>query len=297
MLQDKIVRAITCDGLSIIAARTTGLVEKARQIHKTSPVCSAALGRTLTAAAVMGTGLKTDDAKLTIIIKGGGPAGSIVVTANNRAIVKGYIDNPSADVPIREADHKLDVGKIVGKNGFVTVIKDLGLKEPYVGKTELVSGEIAEDMAYYFTVSEQQPSVISLGVLVDTDESILSAGGIFVQPLPGCGEETLEFVESIIDDIAGFNKILASCKDTKDAIMELFKPLNPQIIDVVTPDFECDCSKERIEEVILSLGAYEIQQLIEAGEDAEVVCQFCNKVYRIKKDELYELLKKALTNS
>ena len=294
MLQDKIIRAITADGLSIIAARTTNMVEKARQTHFTTPVCSAALGRTLTAGAIMSTGLKTENNKLTIIIKGDGPAGSIVVTANNKAIVKGYIDNPSVDVPIREEDYKLDVGRAVGQNGFITVIKDLGLKEPYVGKTELISGEIAEDIAYYFVKSEQQPSVVSLGVLVDTDQSILSSGGIFIQPLPECSEQALSYVESIITDIAGFNKILASGKEPEDAIIELLKPLDPQILDVAMPEFSCDCSRGRIEKVILSLGADEIKSLIEQNEEAEVVCQFCNKAYKFKNEELQELLTKAL---
>lgn len=294
MSEDKIVRAITDGGLSIIAARTTNLVEKARQTHCTSPVCSAALGRTLTAGAIMSTSLKTEGAKLTILIKGGGPAGSIVVTANSNATLKGYIDNPYAQVPIREKDHKLDVGRAVGRDGFVTVIKDMGLKEPYIGKTQLISGEIAEDIAYYFAVSEQQPSVVSLGVLVDTDESILSSGGIFVQPLPQCSEEALSYVESIVEDIAGFNRILSNGIDPQDAIIELFRGLNLQILDVITPDFRCDCSLERIEGVILSLGADEIKGLIDEDKGAEVVCQFCNKKYKISEDELRKLLKKAL---
>lgn len=294
MLQDKIIKAITADGLSIIAARTTNLVEKARRTHFTTPVCSAALGRTLTAGAIMGTGLKTENNKLTVIVKGDGPAGSIVVTTNGKGVVKGYIDNPLANIPIRESDHKLDVSGAVGKNGFITVIKDLGLKEPYVGKTELLSGEIAEDIAYYFVKSEQQPSVVSLGVLVDKDQSILSSGGIFIQPLPGCTEESLSYVESIMPDIAGFNKILASGKSPKDAIIELFKPLDPQIIDTLTPEYICDCSRERIEKVIISLGANEISSMIEEDEEAEVVCQFCNKTYKFNNEELKELLAKAL---
>lgn len=294
MLQDKIIKAITADGLSIIAASTAGLVEKARQTHFTTPVCSAALGRTLTAGAIMGTGLKSENNKLTIIIKGDGPAGSIVVTTNGKGIVKGYVDNPLVDIPIRENDHKLDVSGAIGKNGFITVIKDLGLKEPYVGKTELLSGEIAEDIAYYYVKSEQQPSVVSLGVLVDKDQSILSSGGIFIQPLPGCTEESLSYVESIMPDIAGFNKILASGKEPKDAIIELFKPLDPQIIDELTPEFICDCSRERIEKVIISLGENEINSMIEADEEAEVVCQFCNKAYKFNNAELEDLLAKAL---
>ncbi len=293
MSQDKIVRAITADGLSIIAARTTVMVETARQTHGTSPVCSAALGRTLTAAAIMGSGLKSEDAKLTIIIKGGGPAGSIVVTANNKAAVKGYITNPMADVPIREADYKLDVGRAVGTDGYITIIKDLGLKEPYVGKAELVSGEIAEDIAYYYVVSEQQPSVISLGVLVDTDETIISAGGIFLQPLPGCKEDTITYIESILEDVAAFNKILVEGKEPEDVIMELLKPLNPQILSVIEPAFRCDCSKERIESVIISMGAAEINSLIEDDEEAEVVCHFCNTKYKLNKEELIKLLAKA----
>lgn len=297
MNKDMIIKAITKDGLSVIAARTTNLVEQARKTHNTTPVCSAALGRTLTAGAIMALGLKSDDAKLTVIIKGDGPTGSIVVTANNKSIVKGYIDNPYVDIPIREADYKLDVGKAVGQNGQITVIKDLGLKKPYVGKVELVSGEIAEDIAYYFMVSEQQPSVVSLGVLVDTDESIKSAGGIFVQPLPNCSEESIEFVESKLNEIAAFNKTLSDGKNPEEIIKDLFSDLDLQILEMIEPQFKCDCSKERIEEVIISMGANEIKNIIETDAEAEVVCQFCNKKYKLNKEELISLLFKATSKN
>lgn len=290
-MKDRIIKLLAEDMVSIWAADTTVLVQKGAEIHKTTPVCTAALGRTLTAAVMMGSGLKHESHCLTLSLQGGGPAGTVMATANAKAQVKGTIGKANVDLPIR-ADGKLDVGAAVGKDGFLTVIKDIGLKEPYIGKTALVSGEVAEDVAAYLLYSEQQPGIVYLGVWVDKDESVLRAGGLFVSPLPGTDEEILKKIEEKVPAIGQFSKMLMEM-GPEEAARKIFSNLEIKKIGEVEPQYVCDCSRERLEQVILSLGKEEIEDMISKDGGAELTCRFCNKKYRFDSEELREMLREA----
>lgn len=290
-MKDYLVRGTDKKGMiRFFAANTTSLVEKARRIHNTSPTATAALGRALTAAAILGTTLKNEDDILTFKIKGDGPIGNIVTVANISGKVKGYVDNPYADLPTRK-DGKLDVGGLVGKNGQLAVIKDLGLKEPYVGFTNLVSGEIAEDLANYFYTSEQQPTAISLGVLVDTDISVRASGGYMLQLLPGVEDEVIDRIENILKNAKPISRLIDEGLTLEDILKELFGEFEVKIFDKVDLKFKCDCSKNKIEKALISLGNDELKNIIEEDGKAEVVCHFCNTKYNFTKEELLALLK------
>lgn len=289
-MKDYIIRGINKDKtFRLFVARTTNLVEKARRIHNTSPTATAALGRALTAAVMMGITMKGEKDSLTFKIKGDGPIGSIVTVANSKGEVKGYVDNPHVDIPSR-SDGKLDVGGLVDRNGQLVVIKDLGLKEPYVGMANLISGEIAEDLVNYFYISEQQPSAISLGVLVDKDISVKAAGGYMLQLLPDVAEEDIDRIEEILGKAKPVSTLINEGLTPEEIMEELFGEFDMDILEKKFIDFECNCQREKIEDMLLSLGKEEIEDMIKKDGKAEVVCHFCNSKYLFSKEDLYKLI-------
>ena len=289
-MKDYLIRGIDESGnIRVFVASTTNLVEEARQIHNTSPTATAALGRTLTAGLLMGTMLKNEQDVLTLSIDGDGPAGMIHVGAKNDGAIKGYIANPHADVPSRE-DGKLDVGTLVGREGTLTTIMDLGLKDPYVGKTNLVTGEIAEDLANYYVVSEQQPSAVALGVLVDKDISVKAAGGFIIQLLPGVVEEDIVKIEEALNNVSPISEMIDK-GITPEEIMEAILPeFGMKVLERKDLEFKCDCSREKVEKALVSVGKKEIEAIIEEDGQAEVHCHFCNTDYKFSEKELCELL-------
>lgn len=289
---DYILRATAAnDSIRAFAATTKDTVQKARELHDTTPVASAALGRLLTAGAMMGVMLKNEDDLVTLQIKGDGPLEGELVTADCKGRVKGYVFNPHVDIPPKSPE-KLDVGGAVGK-GFLTVIKDLGLKEPYVGKTELISGEIAEDIAYYYATSEQVASAVALGVLVDKDTSIKEAGGFIIQLMPGVSEEIISKLEFRINTIPYITELL-SMGDTPESILKLILgDMDLKIIDKIPTEYFCGCSRERVEKALLAIGEKDLQQLLEEDKKAELSCHFCNKVYNFDENDLKRLLDEA----
>lgn len=289
---DYILRATAAnDCVRAFAATTRETVQKARELHNTTPVVSAALGRLLTAGAMMGVMLKSDDDLVTLQIKGDGPVEGLLVTADCKGRVKGYPFNPNVDIPPK-SPVKLDVGGAVGK-GFLTVIKDLGLKEPYVGKTELVSGEIAEDIAYYYAKSEQVASAVSLGVLVDKDTSILQAGGFIIQLMPGVTEDIITKLENRINVIPYITELL-SMGDTPESILNLILgDMDLRIIDKIPCEYYCGCTRERVEKALLAIGKDDLKQILEEDKKAELSCHFCNKVYNFDEADLRRLLDEA----
>lgn len=287
---DYAVRAMNKTGhIRAIASVTTGLVGEAAKLHRCSPTAAAALGRSLTAAAITGLMLKNDSDRLTLQVTGGGPIGRIVVVANARGEVKGYVDNPQADLPLNTAG-KLDVGGVVGRRGQLTIIKDLGLKEPYIGKVDLVSGEIAEDMAAYFTYSEQTPSAVALGVLVDTDLTVRAAGGYLIQLMPGATEEEAARIEERLYKAKPVSALIDEGLNPEEVLKHVLQDNDLKFLEKKPLMFKCDCSKERLEEVLISLGKDEIKDLLEKEGKAELVCHFCNERYVFEAEELKKLL-------
>ena len=272
-----------------ILIESTQLVQRAKDIHGLSRIAAAALGRTLTCAAMMGSMLKGEDESITTQIKCGGPIGTVMAVAHGDCTVKGYVDNPGIDLP--RMGPKLPVGAAVGKDGRLTVVKDMHLREPYIGQVNLVSGEIAEDFAMYFTASEQTPSLVSLGVLV-SDERVESAGGLIVQVMPGASEAAIASIENsagMFMDISGTMKEY----HLKDSVQQLLMHLEPEILAAREPRYSCACSRERIEKVLISLGADELKDMIQTQHGAQVDCHFCNKRYEFSEDALKALLEKA----
>ncbi len=292
-MQDQLIRGILKQGQArILMASTAQLAEHARQLHQPTPVCTAALGRLLTAACVMGAMLKSDSDRLTITLAGDGPAGRLVAVGAPDGSVKGYVENPKVELPIR-ADGKLDVGKAVGHNGRLSVVKDLGLKEPYVGQSNLVSGEIGEDLALYFTASEQTPSMVSLGVLVAPQGPVLSAGGVIVQAMPGCSDAVLSALEEKAPQIADISRRLLQTESLTQMLHDLFGDLEPEILGTSQPCWRCDCSRERIERALISLGRQELKEMIEQDGGAQVSCHFCNQNYEFTAEQLQALRDEA----
>ena len=287
---DEIVRAVTKDGFVKISAVTArGVVERAREIHGLSPTASAALGRTLCGASMLGELMKEDDASLTIRVNGGGPVGSIIAVSDNGGNVRGYVTEPKADLPLR-GDGKLNVGGLVGTNGMLTVSRDIGLKEPYVGATELLTGEIAEDLAQYMVESEQIPSAVGLGVLVDTDRTIKAAGGFIVQLMPGAPEELITKLEENIFVMDQLTTVLTE-DGVDEAVRQVLKGLDYETVMRVPVEYRCNCSRERVEQALESCGREELLDMAATGEETEVSCQFCDKIYRFSPSELRELAK------
>lgn len=268
-------------------ASTKNMVETARDFHNTTKVATAALGRTLTATSMMGLMMKNKGDKITVIIKGGGPIGTILTSSNANGIVKGYVTNPDVEVE-NYANGKLNVAGAVGNQGTIRVIKDLGLREPYNGEYEMVSGEIAEDLTYYFTVSEQTPSAVSLGVLTRADE-VEEAGGFIVQMMPDASEETISTIERNLTGIQSITQMLSQGLTPEDMMNIVLKDLEPSILDKLEVGFECDCSKDRVAEVFAAIGKQELKAIIDEDNGAEVGCQFCESKYSFSEDELKEI--------
>ena len=290
-MEDYIVRATAADNqVRAFAATTRQLVETARMHHGTSPVAAAALGRLLSAGAMMGSMMKNDTDMLTLQIKSGGPIGGITVTADSHANVKGYVGNP--DVMLPPKNGKLDVGGAVGP-GLLLVIKDMGLKEPYSGQTILVSREIAADMTYYFANSEQVPSSVGLGVLMEKDNTVRCAGGFIIQMMPFAGEDTVCRLEENLKKVPSVTAMLDKGYTPEQLLEVLFEGLGLEITDTMPARFYCNCSKERVEQAVVSIGRKEIQEMIQDGEDIEVKCHFCNTAYRYTVEELKEILKRS----
>ena len=286
------IRATAANGfIRAFAATTKDIAQTAADAHKTTPVVTAALGRTLTAGAMMGLMMKGDKDIMTIIIKGDGPIGGITVTADSHGNVKGYPENPKADVPLKRPG-KLDVGGAVG-TGSLTVIKDLGLKEPYTGTVELVNGEIAEDITYYFAASEQVPSAVGLGVLVDTDRSVRASGGFIIQLMPGVPDDVVDKLEKKVNELESVTSMLDSGMTPEDMINNILGDFAPEILEKDELHFYCNCSKDRMAKALISLGARELSSLIAENEPIELKCHFCESCYSFEVDELKEMLEVA----
>lgn len=290
-MKDYIIRATAAEGyIRAFAAQTTQMVETARKTHNLYPIASAALGRTMTAASMMAIDLKNERDTLSIIIKGGGPIGSIVVVANAKGMVKGYVDNPFVDLPLN-SEGKLDVAGAVGTNGKLTVIKDYKLKEPYIGQVDIVTGEIAEDITYYFAVSEQQPSATALGVLVNPDLSIKASGGFIIQPMPGAPDELIEDIEKKLSKTTPVSTQIANGKTPENILEDIIGEYGLKINQYLDVLFKCDCNRKRLESVLISLGKEELEDILKNDGKAELVCHYCNKKYNFNADELKELIR------
>lgn len=289
-MKDYVIRAIAGDGqIRAFVATTRNMVEEARALHETTKVATAAFGRTLTATSMMGLMMKNDGDKLTVIIKGGGPIGTLLTTSNSKGMVKGYVSNPYVEVEDYE-NGKLNVSVAVGTNGMVKVIKDLGLREPYNGAYPLVSGEIAEDFTHYFALSEQTPSVVALGVLTKENE-VEHAGGFIVQLMPDAVEENICKLEENVGKLQSITTMLQAGKTPEDILNIVLDGLDPKILDKCEVGFECDCSKERVQGALIAIGKHALSEIIEEDKQAEVGCQFCNRKYQYTEEELLEILK------
>ena len=290
-MRDEIVRAITADGL-VKASAITGraLVERARNIHTLLPVATAALGRALMAASMMGDALKIDGASLTLQIKGGGPLGTVLAVSDQEGNVRGYVQNPHVEL-MEKVPGKLDVGRAVGESGSLTVIKDLGMKEPYVGTIGLLSGEIADDVAAYFVESEQIPTACALGVLVGIDQSVTAAGGYLIQLLPGAGEEIISKIEAGVQRVGSVSHALEGGLDGEGLLRAVLSEFDLEILETHPVEYRCYCSRERVTRALISLGRAELTSLLEEQGQTELTCQFCDKVYRYSREELEDLLK------
>ena len=289
-MSDQLIRAISQDGLiKVSAVSTRDLTERARQIHKTLPVATAALGRLLAGTSMMGNALKEEAASLTLQIKGGGPLGTLLAVSDHEGNVRGTVENPAVDIPLRE-DGKLDVGTAVGNQGTLTVIRDLRMKEPYVGSVGLLWGEIAEDIALYFVESEQIPTACGLGVLVDRDQSVLSAGGYLVQLLPGAGEETAERLEASLRAAGPVTELLKADPDPEALLRAALPGLALEVLEKRPIAYRCDCSRERMERALISLGREELRAMIAEQGGAELTCRFCDNVQTFSREDLEALL-------
>ena len=288
---DEIVRAITGDGL-VKAVAITGrdIVERARNIHKLLPMATAALGRTLMGASMMGDFLKEEKGALTLQIKGGGPLGTILAVSDWEGNVRGYVGNPQVEL-MEKHPGKLDVGAAVGLDGTLTVVKDIGLKEPYVGSIGLFSGEIADDLAMYFVESEQIPTACALGVLVGLDQSVTAAGGYLIQLLPGADEDMITRIEAGVRAMGSVSGALAGGLDAEGLLRSVLADFELDILEKHPVEYRCSCSRERVSRALISMGREELKKLIEEQGEAELTCQFCDTVYRFSKEELEQLLR------
>lgn len=290
----KIVRYITQDGSAfVIAADTTDVVSKAEQIHKTSAVTTAALGRLMTACSMMGDMLKGKDDSITLRMNGEGPAGTLIAVSDSQGNTRGYVQNPVVEIPLNEKG-KLDVKSAVGTNGFLYVMKDMGMNEPYVGQTEIVSGEIAEDITNYFAVSEQTPSVCALGVLVDKDLSVKAAGGFIIQLLPGCPEEVIEKIEKSISKIDSVTNMLSQGMTPDDIAKIALDGIEIDKLDESEIEYRCNCSKQRVETALISTGIESLKEMAEENKDITVECHFCDKTYVFTPKEIEKLIEQTL---
>ena len=293
-MSDQLIRAISSDGrVKAVAVSTRDLTERARQIHKTLPVATAALGRALAAASMMGNALKEDGASVTLQIKGGGPLGTLLAVSDNQGNVRGTVDAPQVDLPLRR-DGKLDVGAAVGQDGTLTVIRDLNMKEPYVGSVGLLGGEIAEDLAAYFVESEQIPTACGLGVLVDRDQSVLAAGGYLIQLLPGAGEDTIAKVEGSLMAAGAVTGLLRDDPDPEAMLRRALSDFDLEILEKSPIEYRCYCSRERMERALISLGAEELQSMIDEQGSADLTCRFCDNVQHFSREDLEAMVRDIL---
>ena len=289
-MADQIIRVLAKNApvkASVITARD--MVERARQIHRTLPVATAALGRTLMAASMMGNQLKEDNGSVTLRIKGDGPLGGITAVADSAGNARGYVVNPAVDLPLK-GPAKLDVGSAVGRDGSLTVIKDMNLKEPYVGTVPLVSGEIAEDITSYFAESEQIPTACALGVLVDVDQSVLCAGGYLIQLLPGADDAAISAIERGIARVGPVTEALRGGLDARGLVEQVLSEFELEELSAEPVEYRCYCSRDRVTRALISMGREELEALLREQGKAELTCQFCDKVYHYTKEELEGLL-------
>jgi len=290
--KDYLIKAVDQDRqVRLILSHTTGAVQEAHQRHQTSATASAAMGRVLTAALMMGSDLKGNEDALTVRIDGGGISGPIVATADSHGNGRALISNPQADLPSKSPG-KLAVGDLVGRDGFVEVIKDLGLKQPFIGKVPLVSGEIAEDIANYFLVSEQIPSLVSLGVLVETDLSIKAAGGLFVQAMPGADDEILEKVEKQVLSLGPISYLLEKSASLEDIMEQIMQDIPYKLVGEQPLQFKCRCSHDRLARIMASLSTEELHEIEASAGKLEVCCNFCNEVYHFTQEEIAAIQKR-----
>lgn len=297
-MEDSIIRGLLADAtVKIMAISGKTLVETARETHGLSRVCTAALGRALLMTSMMGAQLKNAEERVTTMLKGGGEAGNIVCTADWTGRVKGYAANPQVELPLAP-NGKLDVALAVGWFGDLVVIRDTGLKEPYVGTCPIQSGEIAEDFARYYAVSEQQPSLVYLGVRVDAETgTVLAAGGLLVQPLPGCPDAVIGALEEKAKQIETLTALMAGGTALNDALAQLFDGMGFVVTETQHPEFRCDCGRERLERVLISLGEAELADILQTEQKAELTCHFCNTKYQFNEDDLRRLLREAKGNT
>ena len=287
---DKLVRAITADGMvKAVAVSTRDITERARNIHTTLPVATAALGRTLAAASMMGNALKDSKASLTLQIKGGGPLGTVLAVSDHEGNVRGYVQNPHVDIPLRP-DGKLDVGSAVGCDGSLAVIRDLGMKEPYVGSVALLGGEIAEDLAAYFVESEQIPTACALGVLVERDQSVKVAGGYIIQLLPGASEDIITMGEGGVLAAGPVTTLLEQNDDPEALLRTVLSDFDVEILETTPIEYRCYCSRERVERALVSLGKEELEGILAEQGGCELTCQFCDTIHKFTGDQLQQLI-------
>jgi len=287
---DHIVRAIAADGMiKATAISAKDMVERARQIHTTLPLATAALGRALMGASIMGDMMKTEAGSVTLQIKGGGPIGTITVVADSEGNARGYLQNGEVELMEKEPG-KLDVGAGVGCDGTLTVIRDLHMKEPYVGSVQLVSGEIADDISAYYAESEQVPTACALGVLVDTDQSVITAGGYLIQLLPGADEDLISRLEGNIMKVGHATGVLKDGKSAADLLEAVLESFEPQMLEEHPVEYRCYCSRERVTRALISMGREEIEDIIEEQGEAHLTCQFCDQIYDYTKEDLENLL-------
>ena len=290
---DYIVRATAANSqIRAFAATTKDMVETARSSHNTSPVATAALGRLMTAGAMMGAMMKGEKDVLTLQMMGSGPISGITVTADSKANVKGYVKNPNVMLP-PNAQGKLDVGGAIGI-GILNVIKDLGMKEPYSGQVELKTGEIGDDLTYYFAVSEQVPAAVGLGVLMEKDNTVRQAGGFIIQLMPFTSDEVVDKLEAKLASVKSVTSMLDAGMTPEQILEELLGEFGLEIMDTIPTQFHCDCSRARIEKALISIGKKDLKEMIRDGEDIEVNCHFCNKKYKVTVDELVQLLNRSM---
>ena len=291
-MADYVIRATAADGqIRAFAATTRDLTETARQAHNTSPVATAALGRLMTAAVMMGYDMKGEDDLLTLKIQGDGPIGGLVVTADSKGEVKGYAFNPGVMLPPNDKG-KLDVGGALGI-GVLSVIKDIGLKEPYVGQTILVSGEIAEDLTYYYATSEQTPSSVALGVLMNKDNTVRQAGGFIVQLMPFAEEEVIAKLEENVSKIDSVTNLLEQGHTPESLLEKVLEGFDIEVNDTLPTQFHCNCCRERVEKALISIGRKELNEMIQEGKDIEMNCHFCNKNYNFTVEDLKRIIREC----
>ncbi len=287
----ELVRAMTKDGYAkAVAVTTKDMVERARQIHKTLPTATAALGRLLSAASMMGNMQKVEDGSITLQVKGGGPLGTVLAVSDAEGNVRGYVQNPQISL-LEKYRGKLDVGAAVGTDGMLTVIRDLQMKEPYVGSVELVSGEIAEDIAAYFVQSEQTPTACALGVLIDTDQSVRAAGGYLIQLLPGAPDDLIEKIEAGIEKAGAVTSVLDKGLTAEELLQTVMEGMDLEILETSPVEYRCYCNRDRVTATLISLGRKELQEIVEEGETIHIECQFCDTIYDFKPEEISEILK------